>query len=72
MAWVLVILYIAVGTAATFFYKYECIMTYNSRFHDHSDDTAVAIISGVFWPVVAPLAFAILFAKKYAGENDKR
>lgn len=71
MFWILAVLYIAVGSAATFFYKSECLKMYD-RWHDHDDDTAVAIVSGVFWPVVAPIAFAILFAKKYANEDKKR
>ena len=72
MFWVLAVLYIAVGSAATFFYKYECMKDYDSRRNDHEDDTTAAVVSGIFWPVVAPITFALLFAKKYANQNKRR
>lgn len=71
MFWVLAVLYIAVGSAVTFFYKYECMKDYDSRWNDHEGDTT-AVVSGIFWPVVAPITFALLFAKKYANENKRR
>lgn len=72
MFWFWFILYVAVGSAATFFYKYECMKDYDSRWNDHEDDTAAAVFSGIFWPVVAPITFALLFAKKYANQNKRR
>lgn len=68
MFWFLAILYIAIGSATTFFYKSECLKMYD-KYHAHDEDTTIAIVAGIFWPVVAPLAFAILFAKKYANEK---
>ena len=72
MFWFLAILYIAIGSATTFFYKYECMKDYDSRWDDCEGDTTAAVFSGIFLPVVAPITFALLFAKKYANQNKRR
>lgn len=48
MFWVLAVLYIVVGSVVMFFYKYECMKDYDSRWNDHEDDTTAAVFPEYF------------------------
>lgn len=68
----LIILYVIVGAASAFGYKY---LSYLWDVHlDEDAGTVVAILSGVLWPLIAPFAFAIIIAQHYAElkEYNKR
>lgn len=60
---ILVVVYLSVGGALCFLFN----MVDDGYFIDClSDDygTTVSVLTGIFWPVVAPFSFAILYARK--------
>lgn len=59
--------YVLIGSVACYFIKVNSGTCFREGYEDYS--TAVAIISGVCWPLVAPFALAILFAKR-KGEKE--
>ena len=63
----IIFLYLLIGGALAFAYKY---LSQKWKTHYCEEDaTGVAIVSGVFWPIVAPFAFAIMTAKEFAKEK---
>ena len=70
MAVLIIILYLIIGAVAAFGYKY---LSYLWDIHIDDDcGTAVAIVSGVLWPLVAPFAFAVILAQHYAELKEWR
>lgn len=73
---ILAILYLIVGAAITFTYKY---LTYSARkvgyyryTYCECDVTTMAVLSGALWPVVAPFSFSILFARLYVDTKENK
>ena len=69
MAILIIILYLVVGFASTFGYKYLS-MLWGIYYGDESE-TIISLLTGVFWPFVAPFSFAIIFAKHCAKRAEK-
>ena len=68
MVVLLIFLYLNIGGAAAFGYKYlSCL--WNIHF-DEDCGTVVAVVSGIFWPLVAPFSFAVITAVYYAENHD--
>ena len=69
MAILIIVLYLVVGFASAFGYKYLS-MLWDIHFDDDIG-TVVAVLSGLFWPIVAPFAFAIIYAQHCAERAEK-
>lgn len=69
MAILIIILYLVVGFAATFGYKYLSVLW--DIYFDDDIGTVVAVLSGLFWPIVTPFAFAIIYAQHCAERAGK-
>ena len=69
MAILIIILYLVVGFASAFGYKYLS-MLWNIHYCEEAE-TIIAVFTGVFWPIVAPFAFAIICAQHCAERAEK-
>lgn len=59
-----ILVYILVGAAASFGYKYLAIEW--DIFWSEEEENFGAAMSGIFWPIVAPFTFAVMIAKHCA------
>ena len=59
-----ILVYILVGAAASFGYKYLSMKWDPYCYED--EESLWAGLSGVFWPIVAPFTFAVMIAKHCA------
>ena len=69
MAILIIILYLVVGFASAFGYKYLSMLW--DIYYDEEAETIVAVLAGIFWPIVAPFAFAIICAQHCAKRAGK-
>ena len=69
MVILIIILYLVVGFASAFGYKYLSMLW--DLHYDEEAGTIIALLTGVFWPIVAPFAFAIICAQHCAERAGK-
>lgn len=54
--------YLVIGGVLCYLFKADSKGHFEDGYFDYS--TMLAVVTGVFWPIVSPFTFAILLAKK--------
>lgn len=71
MSFLLMLLYICVGAFVTFALYYLYIFADSDYGRGWHDKAGYCVVMGVLWPVAAPFAFALYFAKYGIPKNLK-
>jgi len=67
MGLIIFVIYLIVGGVLCYLLKANYGDCFKDSFGD-DQSTMVSIVTGVFWPIMAPFIFAIAFAKKKGGK----